>query len=340
VPPTDLPFLLDASMFASGSRALAELLAWGVATHGWTRVWLPSYYCPDVPAAVAALVPGLELRTYPDSDLELAPSLASIPAEPGDVVVVANQLGVRPRPVADFGPGITLIEDHSHDPGSNWALGSRADYAFASLRKTLPLPDGGAVWSPRGLALPPEPVLDDVVAQPGLADALRRRAQRPRRPYDEIPFRAFARSAFGRSGVLAPEAISPVSRVLLPHMPMNAWRDARRRNHALLMHGVALPPGCRVLPAPDGGVAFAYTLVFETAEQCVTARASLTQRAVVPTVIWPLDPARHPGTGPADADLSARILSIACDQRYTEADMHHLAAVVREALLPCPSARP
>jgi hypothetical protein len=123
-------------------------------------------------------------------------------------------------------------------------------------------------------------------------------------------------------------------------MPAVAWRDARRRNHAQLVAQVALPAGCRVLSAPDGGVAFAYTLVFDIAEQRGAARQSLTERAVVPTIIWPLDPARHPGAGPADADLSARILSVACDQRYTEADIRHLAAVVREALLPCPSARP
>jgi hypothetical protein len=73
-------------------------------------------------------------------------------------------------------------------------------------------------------------------------------------------------------------------------------------------------------------------LVFHTAEQCGAARDSLRERAVAPTVIWPLDAARHPGVGPADADLSTRILSIACDQRYTEADMHDLAAILRDAL--------
>jgi hypothetical protein len=40
-----------------------------------------------------------------------------------------------------------LVEDHSHDPFSPWAVGSSADYAFCSLRKTLPVPDGGLLWS-------------------------------------------------------------------------------------------------------------------------------------------------------------------------------------------------
>src|ERR671922_295368 len=50
-----------------------------------------------------------------------------------------------------------VVEDHSHDPFSPWALGSEASYAFSSLRKTLPIPDGGILWSPRGLDLPPQP---------------------------------------------------------------------------------------------------------------------------------------------------------------------------------------
>jgi hypothetical protein len=48
------------------------------------------------------------------------------------------------------------IEDHSHDLLAPRALESRADYAIASLRKTLPLPDGGVVWSPRDRSVPPE----------------------------------------------------------------------------------------------------------------------------------------------------------------------------------------
>ena len=52
----------------------------------------------------------------------------------------------------------------------------------------------------------------------------------------------------------------------------------------------------------------------------------------MPAVLWPLDPARDAGTGPDDADLSSRILSIHADQRFTEADIRALAAILRAAL--------
>ncbi len=333
VPIAQLPILRDASLFASGSRALAELLAWGAIEHGWRRAWLPSYYCPDVPAAVAEALPTLELRSYPDHVLWAAPALGLVTAAPGDVVVVANQLGIRPRPAAAVPPGVALVEDHSHDMGSEWAMSSRAHYAFASLRKTLPIPDGGAVWSPLGLPLPPEPAPAeaDATAAFALAAMLQRRLERAAEADDAIPFRALARSAIGRAGVSA-RAISPVSRSLLPYMPADAWRGARRRNFELLTGAVPLRDGVRLLLPQPGGAAFAFTLVFDDPAQREVAMRALVARAVAPVVLWPLDPAVHAGTGAADANLARRILSVNCDQRFSVTDMDALAIALREAL--------
>ena len=49
---------------------------------------------------------------------------------------------------------ILLIEDHTHSPASGWARNSNADYAFSSLRKTLPISDGCIFWSPNSSKLP------------------------------------------------------------------------------------------------------------------------------------------------------------------------------------------
>ena len=340
---TGLPWLEDASLFASGSDALVELVRWSAREQGWHRVWLPSYYCPDVPAAlVAAAVPGVELRTYPDAALWATADLGAIPAEPGDAVVIANQLGVRARPdtAAIEALGAVIVEDHSHDLASDWALTSTADYAFASLRKTLPIPDGGAVWSPRGLPLPPEPSVDDEAsttsqiarATDRLAVALSSRAQEVGPVADRLLFRALARTAAQPRGAAVHRGISPVSRALLPQMPVDAWRERRRRNLDVLAEAAASTSAAQILVAPAGGVAFALTLVFDTADLCEAASAALMARAVVPSVLWPLNEARDWGVGAADADLSGRILSIHGDQRYDEADMHQLAGILRDAL--------
>jgi hypothetical protein len=341
---TELPWLEDASLYASGSDALVGLVRWGARRAGWRRLWLPSYYCPDVPAAVAAAVGGaVELLAYPDALLWASTDLGSIPAAPGDVVVVANQLGVR-RPsdlAAAVAHGAVVVEDHSHDLGSAWALESTADYAFASLRKTLPIPDGGAVWSPRGRQRPPESAAQGDggvrTARAGraverLASALEAFGRQAGPPDERLRFRALARVAARSAGAAERGRISPVSRALLRQMPVRAWRERRRRNLAVLADAAAPTSGLRILAGPPGGVAFALTLVFDTPEGRQAAERELSARAVAPTVLWPLDPARDWGVGPADADLAGRILSIHGDQRHDEADMRRLARILGEAL--------
>ena len=342
---SELPWLEGAALFGSGRDALAALVGWGARERVWRRVWLPSYNCPEVPAALLAPgpLPGpaaeVELRAYPDADLEAPADLDAIPAGEGDVVVIVNQLGVRTRPdiARARARGLVVVEDHSHDPGSAWALESRADYAFASLRKTLPIPDGGAVWSPLGLDLPPEPVGGDGAPPSGeqraarLAAALEARGAVPA-PGDRLRFRALARAAAG-SGDPAPGApVSRVSRALLPQMPVGAWRERRRRNLEILADAVPSARGVRVLAAPPGAVAFALTLVFDDPAARSAAQAALVERAVAPAVLWPLDPARDWGAGPADADLSRRILSVHGDQRLDADDARRLADLLRAAL--------
>lgn len=346
----DLPWPDDAPLFASGTDALAALLRWGAELRGWSRLWLPSYFCPEVPAALRAWPTGVDVLAYPDHDLWSSPDPAAAPLAAGDVVVVANQLGVRRRPASDrlARTGVVLVEDHSHDLGSDWARSSVADYVFASLRKTLPIPDGGVVWSPLGLDLPPEPITTGGGPMAGrLASAIERRGRLVGTAADErLQLRALARIAAaatpGPAGAAAPwppgspqrPGISPMSRALLAQMPLHAWRERRRANLETLTRAIGTPDHARILTPPRGGVAFALSLVFDTAEAWARAWEALTARAVVPTVLWPLDPTRDPGTSDADADLARRILSIHADQRFDEADMVVLAAILREALFP------
>jgi hypothetical protein len=334
----DLPWFGEASLFASGCDALVALIGWGARRHGWRRVWLPSYYCPEVPAALRALAAeGVETCAYPDHAIAAPPAVGGIPAASRDVVVVANQLGVRRGP--DTGrpaaAGAVVVEDHSHDLGSAWARASDADYAFASLRKTLPLPDGGAVWSPRGHEVPPEPPVTEDSGGPALdrlVAALLRREDRVGAIDGPLPFRALARSAAGRADPTSPAGISPVSRALLPHMPTDAWREQRRRNFGILACEAYVPRHARTLLPPAGGVAFAFTVVFDAEGDRERVENALIERAVVPSVLWPLDPTRDPGAGPADADLSRRILSVHCDQRYDPEAMERLAGILGDAL--------
>jgi hypothetical protein len=114
------------------------------------RIHLPSLYCIKVAAHVQKI---FDVCWYRDLPTEPTADFESLNAQPGDIVMAFNLYGIRTHEAwqnwhRDH-QDVTMLEDHSHDPFSDWAQQSLADYAFASLRKTLPIPDGGMLWSPK-----------------------------------------------------------------------------------------------------------------------------------------------------------------------------------------------
>ena len=137
------------SLWRSGRDALEAIVAWSRTRHGSRRLYMPSYFCHARTFRATALIEG---RIYPSAPT--SPTGGPHDVGSRDMVLIPAFFGMRP---ASRPPGpVLVVEDHTHDLIAPWAFDSGPDYAFASLRKTLPLPDGGIVWSPRGLPVPPE----------------------------------------------------------------------------------------------------------------------------------------------------------------------------------------
>ena len=308
--------------WGSGRDALRALVMWGSEHHGWRRLLVPSYYCQDVLVPLRAHV---TLDVYPHSPT--APAREVI-AGPSDVVMVAS-LFAMPLPNAISAGGV-IVEDHTHDPLSTSSVESDADYAFASLRKTLPLPDGGVLWSPRRLDLPPQaPVtLDhDRAALDRLAAMTLKRHYLAGDAVAKDELRAIAmrgEDAIGRGEV---SGMSSFSRGRLESLPGAPWRERRAANLAAFRAAIGEPDGVTLLDAP-----FAAMLMFDSQELRDRVRATLIEGRIYPTVYWPLgDPAVR-GIPESDVDLSHRILSIHCDYRYTTADMVRVASELHRAI--------
>lgn len=318
----------DATLVGSGRDAFRVLLAMGRA-QGWKRLWCPTYYCQDV---VAALLPqGIPLVFYPDLPDATAPRIDAIDAQPGDAILVVNHFGTRARPPS-APPGAVIIEDHTHDLLSTWALESDAHYAVASLRKTLPFPDGGVVWSPRGCPLPPEPELRAAHARAAL-DRLSAMLLKARylegEALDKDAYRALA--IRGEAGIAAsePSAIVPLSRELLSHAPTVAWRAARSANYSALRDAMGALRDAEPVAMTDGSVPFAMTLRLASRAHRDRWRGALIDARIYPAILWSLDVPAGPAIPAEAVDFAARSLSIHCDQRYTCAEMVRVAETIR-----------
>jgi hypothetical protein len=316
------------ALFATGCGALTALLRL-LAPRG--RLHMPAYFCMGVAEALSAEIPLAWYRHLPDGP---DPRLETPNAAPGDVVLVQNLFGRDTRTPWDAWaparPGVTIVEDHSHDPFSTWARTSTAAYAVASLRKTWPLPDGGLLWSPLGLDLPEPAGGESPGASLKLAAMLLKAAWLDRRAVAKSDFRALQqageRALLGSTG-----PASTVTRALLPLLDVAGLRAASSRNARALV--AALPArttSWRVLPdAPAGAAPFRAQLVCASGAVRDALRDHLGRHGIFAPVHWRQDRAGLWSGDDAAADLASRMLTLPVDHRCRPDDVHRVADVVR-----------
>jgi len=138
-------FLDSCELLASGRGAILRALALAEFDG---LLWLPEYFCPAIKKLLAA---NFHIAYYHDLPSENSPRFDTLKPNRGDAVLAVNFFGLRNRDDwqkwRQANPFVVFIEDHSHAPFSDWAMSSNADFAFASLRKYLPLPDGAYLMS-------------------------------------------------------------------------------------------------------------------------------------------------------------------------------------------------
>lgn len=312
-----------------------------LATHSVIAVWrslqdwrgrrlhVPDFFCPEV--ATAWREAGIELATFRDDPRWPEPDWSSLAPVAGDLVLAVDFFGVRAgapwiRWRRDH-PDMLLIEDHSHDPVSSWARHSTAEYAFASLRKTVPVSDGALLWSPRGLPLPDAP---DGVAADG--SSLKLAAMVLKGEYlagGDIQPHAFRTLQIRGERELLSDLPSPMASWNLPfvHSGLSlAWRQRRQQNVRGLTRSLV---GATVMRPmfetwPRGHCPFNVILLFRDADSRDACRTSLIANQIYPPIHW------QQATS-ADArvrDLGARILTIPMDQRYGPPDVKRVARVL------------
>ena len=323
-------------MFGSGRDALRALLEHGRATRGWRRLWVPSYLCQEVVSA--ALLTGIEVQAYADNPAECGPGFEGVSGRPGDVLLRVNFFGLR-----HLGPaeglrrqGVEIIDDQTHDPWSDSALSDVADWCVASLRKTLPIPDGGVIWSPRGHALPAPAAVSvehRTASLEKLAAMTLKTLYLAGHHIDKAVFRELALSGEARVAGGRVSGMPTWTSELMTSFPALQWRTRRRDNHASLAGALTGLEGASVLLAKDSRTCpFSVAILFDTAERRMRVRQKLIAASVYPAVLWPLESPAIPNIRECDLDLSRRLLFLHCDMRYDTADMNRVAHLVRMSL--------
>ncbi len=314
----------NAMLYADGRIALAAILQ----TNNWRRIWLPSYFCYEVVSWMRQAV-DIQIVFYPDypgcDDVALVNNL---PYKQGDVLYRVNYFGMR-NFRSEKSLSVDVIEDHTHDLIGPWAMQSDADWCVASLRKTLPIPEGGVVWSPKGLRIPDKGM--DVNINTRLS-ADRWKAMELKASYvageqvDKTCFRSlFSNTEEQIDQLMQIADIDSRTRKYLQHFNIRQWYDAKRGNLDILQD--MLDYESLVCESKDCNL-FSYVVLLQDRQQRDEARRQFADHGVYTAILWQV-----PDDVPQEVKhFSHTMLSIHADGRYGDEAIHELAMRIRSIL--------
>lgn len=319
-------FYPKANYYADGRQALIHLYH----SQGWQRLWMPEYFCYDVIATLEEA--RLNLMFYQDWPYDHSDSetLKNIQRKgrflPTDAVLRVNYYGTRKYRSTEKIPVAAVVEDHTHDLIGDWPIHSTADWCIASLRKTLPIPEGGIIWSPMGLKLPAVPDASDKNEQ---IAAIRWDAMRLKARY--LAGEAVEKAEFRKGYVDTEEyfdhapvcALDTASQDYLKTFDIRGWYNQKQNNWELLKD-IKKESVKVILPEIMGCYPFSLVLLFDTPEERDRVRKALIERQIYPAVLWYV-----PDTASNEVhSFSRRMLSIHCDGRYTKEDIKQLKSIL------------
>lgn len=308
-------------LLADGRQCIVVLIR----QYGWKRIWMPDYFCYEVIDTIKEQT-GIEVMFYEDNSL-CEGKVENLPFEKGDVLLRMNFFGMRGQR-NNKKISCPVIEDHTHDPFGHWALYSDADWCISSIRKILPLPEGGMMWSPKGHQLTIG--LDSSDENEQIA-ATRWEGMEMKAAYlrgenvNKDEFRKRYTETEEWFDHAEPVLIDSRSKgVVTQQLDINLWQGAKRRNWQLLQSLVNQDLCKLMIPEDESCTAFSLILLFASKERRDAVRKRLIEACVYPAILWNVPES----ASAASKDFSERMLSIHCDGRYTEEDVRQLAEII------------
>ena len=314
-----------ATLLADGRQCIITLIR----QNGWRRLWMPDYFCYEVIDTIKEQTK-IEVLFYEDNPLKEG-DVEHLPYKEGDVLLRMNYFGLRDLRSNKRVP-VPVIEDHSHDPFGHWALYSDADWCVSSLRKTLPIPEGGMMWSPKGLSLDTEITTSEDNER---IAAIRWEGMEMKSKYlkgenvGKEEFRKRYTETEEWFDQAEPSQIDKRSReFIMKQFDLNLWLGSKRRNWELL-NALVNKENCGKLKAEhESCTMFSFVVLLECKTKRSKVRKKLIESCVYPAILWNV-----PDMASASSkDISNRMLSIHCDGRYSEEDIKQLAVILNNAL--------
>jgi hypothetical protein len=317
----------DYELFSTGSACLLSLEPLLNQNQGHRlRLHIPSFLCMHF---VAKLKTVYDCFWYRDLPTQEYPDFNSLNALPGDLVLAVNFFGVREGKIwQDWlldHDDIILIEDHSHEPFSYLAQQSTAHYAMASLRKTLPIPDGAIIWSPRKMKLPKASSSRPSAADKRLTAMLLKRAYLSGANISKDTYRQLEIESGVELDDKNNSVVSSFTSNILTCLDISEFRRQRETNVRQFLNFSLTETHPHWMPLftswQEGSVPFNSIIVCQSGEIRDSLRKYLISQNIFPAIHWEQSTKETSSNDPLAIDLANRILTIPTDQRYSFDDV-------------------
>lgn len=306
--------LNKSSFFLSGRAALYALVEFGIREHNWQSLYIPSYYCHEVSDYIEDLP--IDIKTY-----QFNPYISNnikVADNETVAIIVLDCFGFEIEDVIVANKSKThLIEDLTHNLSR--LNQSRADYAFASLRKQLPVPTGGILFSQLPI---PKGAIDNCIEADEIAYG-KLCAMQLKRDYINgvIDNKSIFRSSFLRSEALLSKKLgnvsnAQVSQIIIGKLNINAILERLKHNLARTIKKIKSTESFVVNNNQLKGSGL--VLNFKDMELRNKFRNSLIEEKIYPAILWPNQKTRF------DKEYENTILYIHVDYRHTLKDIEYI----------------
>lgn len=317
------------TFYRSGRDAMKQIAA----SHSGAKVLLPALCCESM------ILPfeknGCKVEFY-----KLRPDLTGDGEDvlqklgPGCILLYMTYFDVRPFDEAFLERlrvrGVFLLEDRTQDIIVPRREGFRPDATVASLRKWAAMPEGGLLKTELSL---PEAEADSRFAR------LRFEAMEEKGEYLEkgIPEmkRDFLKKLHEADELLdesgKPVALSQENMRYIEKLDFEKILEQRRRNCSVLRRELEAEAEAGLLRFMGSAENTAGLYLGVLLEKRDSVQKFMAENSVYCPVIWPV-PEQAVGVCENCEYIAGHMLALPCDQRYGEADMEHIAAVLKAAL--------
>lgn len=318
-----LPQVSDSCFTFSGRNAIDIALRDVLHNRHINTVYVPSYSC--ISMLQAFIDRDMKIEFY-NVGFESGRFTYQLPeVGKGSLVLIMSYFGLNASDVHDkiiklHNKGAVVIEDVTHSLLRKDAFSLDSDYVVVSLRKWFAIPTGGWVGKKNG-SLAEKTLMD---SNPAVKDKIAAMHEK----YAYLTGSISTKDYFLEANATFENDLIHVDRMLkIDDLSLNILKNTdikkvinqRRLNAKALLNGLADLDGkiCKIPKIDLTSDVPLFVPIFLDTEQRDSLRTYLIDKGVYCPVHWP-------EVAGAPSELKERELSLICDQRYSEADMHEI----------------